>query len=82
MPLFFGTILLVFKFFLSQFGLHSIPNGLYSLEPTDQTLQKPQPTKGEATYLINQLTIVMTLGSYVEERSLFGLEGLASNPKD
>ena len=56
-----------------------MPNGFYSLGPTKQ---KPHPTKDLSIDLINQLAVVVTLGNLVEERSLSGLEWLASNPKD
>ena len=59
-----------------------MPNGFYSLRPANQTFARPHPTKDLAIDLINQPAVVVTLGLWVEERSLSGLEGLASNPKD
>ena len=59
-----------------------MPIGFYSSGPTNQTFAKPHPTKDIATDLINQTTVVVTLGSWVEERALSRLEGLASNPKE
>ena len=59
-----------------------MPNGFYSLGNANQNLKLSYPTKDLATDLINQLAVVVTLGTWVEERDLFGLEGIASNPKE
>jgi hypothetical protein len=76
-----------FSFFLYYYNdqnllINTMPNGFYSLGPANQIFARPHPIKDLATDLISQPSVVVTLGCWVEERALSGLEGLASNPKE